>query len=196
MNTTSTRERILDVAADLFVASGPDGATMDQVRLAAEVSNGSLYHHFPSKADLEAALYQRALLGFHAALLEPIDGGASTRQAVIGMVLAALDWAERWPTQARLLHTLRPSLQAAGRDAWSADNERSFGRLAQWVATRTAAGRMRPLPWPAWSALVFAPVAAVTRQAAASGTLQFPAELRTALAEGAWRAVAPEPSKP
>lgn len=194
MAKTRTRTLLLEAATGVLLEHGADAATMEQVRLAAGVSNGSLYHHFPTKARLAAALYEQALRDFHSALRAPLDAAAGAEQGVRGMVLAALAWAEQQPAQARLLHMLRQTVQAAGLDAWSRSNDDTFGHLAAWAKQHIDAGHMRRLPWPVWQALVLAPVAAMTRQAAARGERRFTSEVRAALAEGAWRAVAPLPA--
>jgi len=47
-----TRERLLRAAAEVFAARGYDGTRVADIAAAAGVSNGALYAHFPSKADL------------------------------------------------------------------------------------------------------------------------------------------------
>jgi AcrR family transcriptional regulator len=47
-----TRERLLRAAADAFAAHGYDGTRVADIATAAGVSNGALYAHFASKADL------------------------------------------------------------------------------------------------------------------------------------------------
>jgi AcrR family transcriptional regulator len=47
-----TRERLLRAAADAFAARGYDGTRVADIASAAGVSNGALYAHFASKADL------------------------------------------------------------------------------------------------------------------------------------------------
>ncbi len=47
-----TRERILTAARAVFGRRGYGEATMEEIALDAEVSNGALYHHFPSKGEL------------------------------------------------------------------------------------------------------------------------------------------------
>ena len=52
-----TRERLLLAAADVFGQRGYDGTRVADIAAAAGVSNGALYAHFGSKAELlEAAL--------------------------------------------------------------------------------------------------------------------------------------------
>ena len=52
---TDTRDRILEAAMGLFHARSFDGVGTDEICRAAEVNKGSLYHHFPSKAELAEA---------------------------------------------------------------------------------------------------------------------------------------------
>ncbi len=47
-----TRERILTAARTVFGRRGYGEATMEEIALDAGVSNGALYHHFPSKGEL------------------------------------------------------------------------------------------------------------------------------------------------
>jgi AcrR family transcriptional regulator len=47
-----TRERLLRAAADVFAERGYDGTRVADIAEAAGVSNGALYAHFASKADL------------------------------------------------------------------------------------------------------------------------------------------------
>src|SRR5262245_21028435 len=47
-----TRERLLRAAADVFAERGYDGTRVADIAAAAGVSNGAMYAHFASKADL------------------------------------------------------------------------------------------------------------------------------------------------
>ncbi len=47
-----TRERLLRAAADVFAERGYDGTRVADIAVAAGVSNGALYAHFESKAEL------------------------------------------------------------------------------------------------------------------------------------------------
>jgi AcrR family transcriptional regulator len=52
---TETRERLLAAAADVFAERGYDGTRVADIAAAAGVSNGALYAHFESKAELLVA---------------------------------------------------------------------------------------------------------------------------------------------
>lgn len=186
MDATPTKDRLLDAAAQVFLAHGLTAASMDQVRQAAGVSNGSLYHHFPTKAQLADALYAHTLRGFHAALLVPITGRATAQSGVKGLIRAYVQWVEAHPDRARLLEELR----AAGGVERNAANAEGFGALAAWIAKRVEAGDMRDLPFPVWMALVFSPALALTRHWVAQPNPAVLPKVRMALEHAAWMAVA------
>lgn len=52
---TQTRERLLQAAAEVFAERGYDGTRVADIAAAAGVSNGALYAHFASKAELLVA---------------------------------------------------------------------------------------------------------------------------------------------
>jgi AcrR family transcriptional regulator len=56
---TSTRERILDVALDLFTEKGFDGASLREIAERLGVTKAALYYHFASKDDILLALHMR-----------------------------------------------------------------------------------------------------------------------------------------
>src|SRR5262245_52544487 len=57
--TTPTRERILDVALDLFVRKGYAEASLREIAAELGFSKAALYYHFESKQDILMALHMR-----------------------------------------------------------------------------------------------------------------------------------------
>ena len=57
--TPTTRERILDVALDLFTEQGFDGTSLRQIAEQLGVTKAALYYHFTSKDDILLALHMR-----------------------------------------------------------------------------------------------------------------------------------------
>ncbi len=64
-----TRERILDVALELFTEEGYDRASLREIAERLGVTKAALYYHFPSKADILFALHLR----IHALIDEPLQ---------------------------------------------------------------------------------------------------------------------------
>jgi len=56
---TTTSERILDVAQSLIIAGGYNGFSYSDVSAAIGIRKASIHHHFPTKAELVAALVDR-----------------------------------------------------------------------------------------------------------------------------------------
>jgi AcrR family transcriptional regulator len=65
----STRERVLDVALDVFIEQGYDKASLREIAERMGFTKAALYYHFPSKADMLLALHQR----MHNLIDEPLS---------------------------------------------------------------------------------------------------------------------------
>ena len=69
-NVVLTPERILEVTEDVLRRFGLAKATVVDVARALDVSHGSVYRHFPSKASLREAVAKRWLDRVNAPLLK------------------------------------------------------------------------------------------------------------------------------
>ncbi len=75
MDPTDTRTRLVLTAMQLFWEKGYNSTSIADVLQTAKVNSGSLYHFFPSKADLLAAVLDLYLGGIRPMLLEPAWAG-------------------------------------------------------------------------------------------------------------------------
>src|ERR671927_347270 len=101
MGATTTPERITAAALPLFVAHGYAGASLEQVRRDAGVSNGSLYHHFPRRADLAGRLLNDGMRQCQDAVLAVVAGDGPAEQVVRSVVTEQLAWVEQHADLAR-----------------------------------------------------------------------------------------------
>ena len=97
------RARILDAAARVFADRGYDGATLDEIAEAAEISKPVIYDHFESKKDLHISL-----LDSHSRDLVEFMSARVTAETYPGRQLAAgidglLEFVERDPYVWRLI---------------------------------------------------------------------------------------------
>jgi len=88
----STRERILEVALDLFIRKGYEATSMREIAEPLGISKAALYYHFPSKAHILMALHlemHRATRDLHDVPEPGVDGEAWGRfvDQLIGMTL-------------------------------------------------------------------------------------------------------------
>jgi TetR/AcrR family transcriptional regulator, transcriptional repressor for nem operon len=73
--TSSTRDRLVDTAMQLFWAKGYGSTSVADVLQASSVNSGSLYHFFPGKQDLLLAVLERYREGIGPMLLAPAWDG-------------------------------------------------------------------------------------------------------------------------
>jgi AcrR family transcriptional regulator len=182
---------LLDAATKVFLEHGFTAASMDLVRQEAGVSNGSLYHHYPTKAKLADALYAYTLRDFHSSLLAAMNGRVSAQTCVKGLIRAYVQWVVQHPERARLLHKLRRTGDVT--DTASERNQanaEAFAALREWVRQKVDAGEMRDMPFAVWMALVFSPAMSLTQQWVRQDEPSVPPKVRAALEHGAWMAVA------
>jgi TetR/AcrR family transcriptional repressor of nem operon len=60
LNTTDTKERLLETAMELISAESYGAVSVDDICAKAKVKKGSFYHFFPSKCDLAVAAFENA----------------------------------------------------------------------------------------------------------------------------------------
>lgn len=107
------RRRILDAAARLVAARGPQGVTMDDVATAAGVGVGTIYRRFTDWSGLAQALLDEQERQFQAAFLHgppPLGPGAPPRERIRAFLHAYVD---RLAEQAPLLEVAETSRSGA-----------------------------------------------------------------------------------
>jgi len=170
-------EHLLDAAVRLVAAGGPAGVTMAAVAREAGAPSGSVYHRFPSRGALLAALWLRTVADFQAgflAMLRDAEPASAARHVVA--------WSRAYPERARvLLH----GMAAFSPDEWPADERQ---RAAD--ADRGVRAALRSLGHPSAEqvvvALVDIPYAVVRRHLLAGAPIPVDAER---MVEAAARAV-------
>jgi TetR/AcrR family transcriptional repressor of nem operon len=94
MSTTDTRESIMSVARSMVQAHGYNALSFRELAKAVGVKSASVHYHFPTKADLAAALAQRYTEDASAFLEELLDsdqGLAASFAAYTAIFRAALE---------------------------------------------------------------------------------------------------------
>ncbi|HZG14438.1 MAG TPA: TetR/AcrR family transcriptional regulator [Candidatus Bathyarchaeia archaeon] len=82
-----TKEKILDVARDLFVTQGYRSVSMRQIAAALGYSHGSIYYHFKSKADLFYSLVNQDFTLLDQKLEEVLLADEEPRQKLFHVLL-------------------------------------------------------------------------------------------------------------
>lgn len=79
---SATRQKLENVALDLFVKKGVVATTIKDIAKAANVAEGTLYRHYPSKEELATELYIRAYRDLSNALKEAIQDKNTLKEQV------------------------------------------------------------------------------------------------------------------
>ncbi|MGN9840653.1 TetR/AcrR family transcriptional regulator [Nonomuraea sp. H19] len=73
MPRPSSKDRLLDAAAEVLLSEGAESLTLEAVARRAGVSKGGLFYHFPTKQALVAAMVERLTTAFDLALAQAGD---------------------------------------------------------------------------------------------------------------------------
>ncbi|GAA4709965.1 hypothetical protein GCM10023215_59630 [Pseudonocardia yuanmonensis] len=179
---------IIEAALASVEERGWEATSMQAVRERAGVSNGALFHHFPTRADLASAVVVAGLADHRAVLLQALHAAEAAEDAVRRVVVRHLRWIEDNPQLARLFLFSPPELLQSMLDEAALDAKRGFAaEIDTWL---------RDHGWPGTPELA-AVVALWTGPAHeyARGWLASPrsslSPVADLLAAGAWRAVQP-----
>jgi AcrR family transcriptional regulator len=99
----ATRERILQAAKELFAEHGYEATTMQKIAQATGFSAGSVFVHFPSKADVLATLMHEEIAALDRLIAKRVPRRGTVRARLLKVFGVFLDYAV--PTE-RLLRTL------------------------------------------------------------------------------------------
>ncbi len=190
MSRLSTAERISETALGLFATCGLAGTSMEQVRRDAGVSNGSLYHHFPSRSALAARLLVEGMNRSQQAVLDAVGSTDHAESAVRGVVTAQLGWVEAHTDWARLLFgDLPDEVLLAAEPTFSAQNRHYLRVVDGWWRGQVDRGAVRDLPFEVAHALWLGPGQELARHWVRGRGRRRPTEVADLVAEGAWRAL-------
>ena len=168
---------------------GWDAVSMRKVRLRAGVSNGSLFHHFRTRRDLELAVVASALAEHQAVVLAALERADDARDGVHGVVLDHLDWVGRNRQIAVLLLGALPGqLGSDLPEAALAESREFFGRVQEWLGRSGWSGDPDLL---VLDSLWLGPANDYARAWLTTGLPDPGPVTASALAEGAWHALRP-----
>jgi AcrR family transcriptional regulator len=184
------RAAILEAALDCFTNYGFAKTTMDDIRVRAGASTGSLYHHFKSKEQLAAELYVEGVSRYQAGLGRELARHDGAEAGIRGVVRHYLRWVERHPRWAGYLAQSRQAeLVAETEPAMRELNARMKREFADWVRPFVAAGDVLDLPGDVYVALLMGPAQAYARMRQSGRARTDLATASLQLEEAAWKSL-------
>lgn len=191
-----TRQRALVAALALFDAQGVEATTIEQVREAADISTGSLYHHFGSREGLVVALYEDLLEQYRTAITAALVRQSGIRELLDAFVTTHIGWAMQNPMAERFLSGHRHHRSLKDAEGRLQDDTADFIRpLLRRIKPAIDSGVLKALPPELLLSLVVGPIQAWLRlHRSGSSQLNSDAAARQ-LSDLIWEAVAVAPAK-
>lgn len=186
----STRDLILGAALAAFDEAGYGSTSMSDIRRVTGVSTGSLYHHFPGKQQLAAALFVQGLADYQQGFLVMLRRAPDAQTGIRGGVVFHLRWARENRAMARfLLRAMDADIAAAARADAGPMSRRFLREVHEWLEEPVGAGRILRLPrellYPIW----IGPAQELVRQWLGGRAKTAVGEAEATLADNAWRSL-------
>lgn len=142
---TTTRQRILDAAADVFSSKGFHEARMDEIVAVSQTSKGAVYHYFPSKNYIFFALIDKFTQLLENRLREAIEKEAHGLQRVDAALQICLQTFGQHRALAKIALVqavgLGETFEAKRREI----NDRFAGLIQQYLDQAVTDGSIPPL---------------------------------------------------
>lgn len=187
------RRDILDAALACFVAKGLVATTIEEIRLAAGASIGSLYHHFISKDDLAAALYVEGLRDYQEGAVAELRAHPGAEEGIKAAVIHHLGWVM---CHNDLAHFIFSMGGLHSRDRYADElrnlNQAFFSEYRRWLSRHVRSGEIKEIPPDLYYALWIGPAHELARHLL-SGRVKTPWQRAgDLLADAAWTALRAE----
>ncbi len=188
-----SHEEIVRAALACATEQGWESTSLEAVRRRAGVSNGSLFHHFPTRDALARTVVAAGLAGHQAALTAELHAATDSRHGVTHVVIRHLEWMQDHQSLARLfLSTSATTLRSRLDTAAVAGNRAFFQDVTSWLREHGWTGSP---DLAVMLALWIGPAQEYARRCleTAAGRLD---DATDHLAAGAWRALKPLLNEP
>jgi AcrR family transcriptional regulator len=121
------REEIVNIAENLFIASGYDGVTMEVVARQAGLAIGTLYLYFKNKESLFSAVVVRRVAEFNRQLRESANKGSNGAEKIYATGEALHEFYKKYPEIFRMFVLDMQSSGFSGDD----ENTRELAKLSR-----------------------------------------------------------------
>jgi AcrR family transcriptional regulator len=165
-NPSDTRSRILDAALACFLEAGYEQTTVARIRERSGVSNGTLFHRFPTKEAIADALYLESMASFQDGLARLLARRPrSLRAAVRGTIAHQAEWIEANVDRARFVYTRGTlDVDSPGSGELEEMNRKLAAAYQAWLAPLIERGRVRSMSMLMLNAIVTGPTHSIARR--------------------------------
>jgi AcrR family transcriptional regulator len=187
-----TMERVLDAALDCFARTGVYATRIEDLADKAEVSVGSLYHHFGGRERVALLLYQRCMSSLLSTISAAVLPRKSARRGVRELVRSYLGWVADHPDAARYIYAA--ASQAELMESWRSDlvgfKQELVSPFVKWFQGHIERGTIVELPPALMEVVVIGPPAEFARRWLSQVPGLDLAEAMKSLPDTVWRSIA------
>lgn len=186
-NTERRRREILDAALACFDALGYEKTTVADISAHADASIGSIYHLFPGKEQLFAALYLEAIGESQRYCMRALRRAKGLEQGVHALVRSYLRWVSRSRELAGYLLTMRRAeFMSEAEVELERMNARFRNELRGWLEEQHAERELPPIGMDVLLAILVGPSQDFARRWLGGSTTTSLRDAGDLLAKSAW----------
>jgi AcrR family transcriptional regulator len=187
-----TMDQVLNAALACFAEQDEYDLSIQELAARAEVSIGSIYHHFGSRDRIDYELYCRGMESLLLACQAPLARRRTARSGIQAIVRAYLAWVAENPDAARFIYAAGQTKAVnKWRDELAAFKQRLVAPIFAWAAPFIERGDIVTLPPAFYEVLIIGPAAEFSRRwLGGVPGLDVDAAMRV-LPETVWRSIAP-----
>jgi AcrR family transcriptional regulator len=195
--SAALRRHVIETALSLFGRHGYDAVSVEMICDTAEVSVGSLYHHFDSKGGVAAAIYAEAIRRYHEPLLAVVRQNPGAEDGVRSLVEAHHEWAAEHVGWARFMMSSGDLAEIRAKAVeHEVANARLTAALISWARPHMDNGDMVMLDPPVFVSVVFGPSYFHTRMSLSLSPRPPDREVAIHFAAAAWRSLRSPAAQP
>jgi len=184
------RRALLEVALECFSRNGYEATTTRAIQQAADISVGSFYHHFGSKAGLAAELFIEGLGDKNRVVVGWLEAASGAEAGVRAVVEAHVRWIVDNPDWAHFLYEHRGVVPEGSAETRLAEVNRAFSAaLMSYFRPYLDDGTIRDLPRECYSVVMLGPVQEYARRWLKGRTENELAALSGVFSDAAWQAL-------
>ena len=161
-----TMARVLDAALDCFARTGVYATRVEDLAERAQVSVGSLYHHFGGRERVAFLLYQRCMESLMAEIATAVFRKKTARDGVRALVRSYLGWVAANREAARYIYAAASQTELL--ESWKAEMTGWKGELVspfvKWFQIHIDAGSIVDLAPALMEVVVVGPPAEFARR--------------------------------
>jgi len=144
MPISGTKDKILEVALNLFIAQGFDATPTSQISKEANVSTGTLFYYFPNKNSILEQLYLSIKKELSTYLQQKDDFTLPTKKRLFTCLKSYVEWTNANPKKTVFLDQFYHSANISKTIKQEAYDE--FDRLKEIVEAALHEGILKELP--------------------------------------------------